>query len=184
MTAFTVISNALVAVGAKPFATTIQALRDNLAAAFEGDAVAVAAGVTLRLGALQRLVAGDTIRFRDDTTRSTTATSFANSASVGIVQSGQIRVTLEHRAVAGTSEARIVRLRAGISTTVGGTWSTGTTFTARSVDIDVQPGDQISFQHRHTVGSSSTEIRNCRISTDTSTRMFPADNFGQWDNMV
>lgn len=36
--AWTTISNALVAVGAKPFATTIQALRDNLPAAFAGDA--------------------------------------------------------------------------------------------------------------------------------------------------
>ena len=52
MTAFTVISNALVAVGAKPFATTMQALRDNVIAAFEGDATAVAAGVTLRDAAL------------------------------------------------------------------------------------------------------------------------------------
>lgn len=52
MTAFTTISNALVAVGAKPFATTVQAFRDNLLAAFEGDATAVAAGVTLKFPAL------------------------------------------------------------------------------------------------------------------------------------
>lgn len=37
MTAYTTISNALVAVGAKPFATTIQALRDNILAIQEGD---------------------------------------------------------------------------------------------------------------------------------------------------
>jgi hypothetical protein len=36
MTAYTTISNALVAVGAKPFATTIQALRDNPIAIAEG----------------------------------------------------------------------------------------------------------------------------------------------------
>lgn len=52
MTAWTTISNALVAVGAKPFATTIQALRDNVVSAFEGDATAVAAGVTLKDPAL------------------------------------------------------------------------------------------------------------------------------------
>lgn len=40
MTAYTTISNALVAVGAKPFATTIQALRDNILAIQEGDATA------------------------------------------------------------------------------------------------------------------------------------------------
>lgn len=52
MTAFTTISDALVQVGAKPFATTIQALRDNLLSAFEGDSTAVAAGVTLQFAAL------------------------------------------------------------------------------------------------------------------------------------
>ena len=52
MTAWTTISNALVAVGAKPFASTMQALRDNVIAAFEGDATAVSAGVTLRDAAL------------------------------------------------------------------------------------------------------------------------------------
>lgn len=36
MTAWTTISNALVAVGAKPFATTMQSLRDNISAALEG----------------------------------------------------------------------------------------------------------------------------------------------------
>jgi len=40
MPAYTTISNALVAVGAKPFATTIQALRDNPLAIAEGDATA------------------------------------------------------------------------------------------------------------------------------------------------
>lgn len=36
MTAWTELANALVAVGAKPFATTVQALRDNVRAAAEG----------------------------------------------------------------------------------------------------------------------------------------------------
>lgn len=40
MPAFTTISNALVAVGAKPFATTMQALRDNPLAIAEGDPTA------------------------------------------------------------------------------------------------------------------------------------------------
>lgn len=40
MPAYTNISNGLVAVGAKPFATTMQALRDNPLAIAEGDALA------------------------------------------------------------------------------------------------------------------------------------------------
>lgn len=40
MTTFTFISNALVAVGAKPFATTVQAFRDNILSGLEADASA------------------------------------------------------------------------------------------------------------------------------------------------
>lgn len=43
MTTYTTITNALVAVGAKPFATTIQALRDNPIAIAENDASVPAA---------------------------------------------------------------------------------------------------------------------------------------------
>lgn len=52
MPAYTNISNALVAVGAKPFATTIQALRDNPLAIAEGDPTAVAAWHTIKDPAL------------------------------------------------------------------------------------------------------------------------------------
>jgi len=53
MTTYTTITNALVAVGAKPFATTIQALRDNPLAIAEADAT-VPAGLlpTVLLGTL------------------------------------------------------------------------------------------------------------------------------------
>ena len=53
MTTYTTISNALVAVGAKPFATTIQALRDNTLAIAEADAsVAASLLPTVLLGTL------------------------------------------------------------------------------------------------------------------------------------
>lgn len=53
MTTYTTITNALVAVGAKPFATTIQALRDNPIAIGEADST-VPAGLlpTVLLGTL------------------------------------------------------------------------------------------------------------------------------------
>lgn len=53
MTTFTSISNALVAVGAKPFATTVQALRDNPLAIAEAD-TSVAANLlpTVLLGTI------------------------------------------------------------------------------------------------------------------------------------
>jgi hypothetical protein len=52
MPAYTNISNGLVAVGAKPFATTMQALRDNPLAIAEGDPVAVGLGITIKDAAL------------------------------------------------------------------------------------------------------------------------------------
>lgn len=53
MTTYTTISNALVAVGAKPFATTIQALRDNTLAIAEADAsVSASLLPTVLLGTL------------------------------------------------------------------------------------------------------------------------------------
>jgi hypothetical protein len=56
MTTFTTISNALVAVGAKPFATTVQALRDNPIAIGEADssvALALLGGRKILLETIQ-----------------------------------------------------------------------------------------------------------------------------------
>lgn len=183
MTAWTTISNALVAVGAKPFATTIQALRDNVLAAMEGDATAHAAGVSLRLAALQRIVVGNTIKGRVDTTFSIPSTNFNRPTAFGFMQTGTVRATFEHRADAGTSEARFVRVRAGVLTALA-THSQGTTFAARSLDIDVIPGDLIGFEHRHVGGTNNSEIRFMRISTNAASFVFPMDNYGAWENMT
>ena len=62
MTAYTSLPNSAVQPGGRPRGSTITALRDNLPAAFEGDATAVAAGVVVRDAALSTVV---TIAGRD-----------------------------------------------------------------------------------------------------------------------
>ena len=52
MTTFTSLPNTAVQPGGRPRGSTMTALRDNLPAAFEGDATAIAAGVVLRDAAL------------------------------------------------------------------------------------------------------------------------------------
>lgn len=74
MTAHTTISNALVAVGAKPFATTMQAMRDNLYSVIEGDATAIAAGKQIARAALLDAIIN---RAKLDTTLVTQAYSIA-----------------------------------------------------------------------------------------------------------
>jgi hypothetical protein len=175
MTAWTTITNALVAVGAKPFASTMQALRDNPVAAFEGDPTAVAAGVTLRQAATERLVAGDAIRLRNDATSASVLV--ATTLQHAFVQGGQIRVFFSHRHVTGganVSRAFIQRQRAGVSFATVATWDTASTgFVNRSADVDIQPGDIIRIQHQ-TVGSGNSEVANSRFQVATGQVVWPS----------
>lgn len=81
MTAHTTISNALVAVGAKPFATTVQAMRDNLYSVIEGDATAVAAGKQVARAALVDAIIN---RAKLDSTLVTQAYSLTTGTSVTV----------------------------------------------------------------------------------------------------
>lgn len=157
----------------------------NPISAFEGDPTAVAAGVTLRLAALQRLVAGDEIRLRNDQTRSTAATSFVDAGfGSGFIQAGTVRVTFAHRHANGgaNSEVRIRRQRAGSITTVN-TYSTNSTgFVDRSEDVEVQPGDRLFLEHRISSGINNGEITISRIRASANTLLWPTDNFGLVEN--
>jgi hypothetical protein len=177
MTAWTTISNALVAVGAKPFATTIQALRDNLAATAEGASGAP----RIWLPALERLVVGSTIKLRADAAVlvSTTTFTVVPGFIIDTIQAGTIRVTFEHRRNTNASEVRLLRRRAGVNTAFGTVSTTSTTFVADSIDLDVQPGDRIQVQHRNTGGTDS-EIRNVRLTLDAACYFWPVgSSFGE-----
>ena len=154
MASWTNLVNATFIPGRPILGSTGLALRDNLAAFIEGAASAP----KLWIGALERLVAGNTLRASLDT-----ETPADTSVYLGVLQLGQIRVYAEHRAPGPgvTSTVAFVRHRASGSTTVA-TWSltNNGTWTARSADVDVQPGDLIEI--RHTI-SSGGAVRNRRI---------------------
>ena len=141
------------------------ALRDN--------PIAIAEGATgaprLYLGALERISAGNQIRLRDDQARTTSVTTFfSTSVSFDFLQSGTVRVSAEHRTTSGGTavEMRFERERAGVQTVLS-TWATtSTSFTTRTLDVAVIPGDKVLVTHRSTASGVSSEIRNRRASTN------------------
>lgn len=141
--------------------------RDQVEASFEGESGAY----RLRIGALQRLTAGDEIRSRTDGVQS------GNGAkhTFAFLQVGSVRINFSHQgAVAQASTASIVRTRNSTSTTVA-TWTTpaSTGWYARTADVDVLPGDLITIQNS---GGASVQIRLIRIQTDGED-LFPAGSY-------
>lgn len=181
MTAWTTISNALVAVGAKPFATTIQAMRDNLLAAFEGATGAP----RLHYSAMDRLRAGDEIRWSRATLAAVTSSTFTlvTGSSWGFIQAGNIRIRFNHWRTASTSEVRVRRTRAGTTSTLTtlSSVSGSAPGTAQSYDCDVQPGDLVFLEHRNTSGATSN-VQDVTLGVLNATDiLIPADDamFGQ-----
>lgn len=127
----------------------------------------------LALRALEQVDVGEAVRVRRDAVQ---AQSLANGQimiglSFDLMQRGNIRVALDHmtQSVAGT--ARIIRYRADVSTVIA-SWTSGSSYVARSADVPVLPGDQIRIE---SVGSNVTGnhyLRNCRIKT-AGMNLFP-----------
>lgn len=134
----------------------------------------------LLLAALERLTPGTSIRMRADAVDAVTGSAFATIAgfTVDFLQAGTVRIAFEHRVnVNNTSEVRVYRRRAGTSTLLTTISQTGTTFVAKTYDVDVQPGDRVFLQHRNT-SSSTSEVRNLRLQVDTNVFYWPPSNFG------
>jgi len=154
-----------------------QALAENVKAAFEGDATAVADGVTLRLPALQRLTAGTSVRVRNDAMVAGTAP--VDFITVGFLQAGTVRFEIEHRVQSGGDvvEATVRRTRAGTETVMQ-TWTTSSTsFVARSYDATVQPGDLWVLRNRRSSGvADDVEGRNARLSIMAGEYLWPSQS--------
>ena len=192
MTAWTTISNALVAVGAKPFASTMQALRDNVIAAFEGDPTAQAAGITLRGEAVARwgtglpvltVSAANTYTLPQDSRAGLDFTSGAEATSstsnvvaatyVVRAYSGTIRLRASHRFQSISAGSSVLELFKN-----GGlvqSWSTTSgTAVQRTADVAVASNDVFEWRHRRSGGSapddsivSETSITANRAYADT-----------------
>ena len=140
--------------------------RDNPIAMFEGAPGAP----NLQFAALGTLVAGSTIRSRVDAAQSTSSVSDVLAMGFGFAQPGTIRLSCEHQhGGSSTSSVSISFKRWRVNTLtnlVTYTIPNGTTWTARTLDITVLPGDTIGAYITGWAGGAISSIRNIRLSTD------------------
>lgn len=176
MTVWTTISSGLVAVGAKPFATTIQALRDNPVAISEGASGAP----RILLPAVEDLLAGTSVRTNQTGPFSVSGTAFTAATGWSFIQSGTITISVRHFQSGGNnSEVRIQRVRGGTTTTLTtlstGTGSPGAT---QTYDADVLAGDVILLQNRNTNAASSSTINIVELQVDAAVSLWPTGGAG------
>ncbi len=166
MTAWTSILNALVAVGAKPFATTVQALRDNPIALTEGavGAPRIVGAAIKRLADMPVLTvtAADTYDARilsnlvSGVLTNNTATYVTLGTKTVVLATGTIRFKAFHSAnddAAGAADvSQLSVMKNGVEVL---SWTTGSNNVERTADIAVVPGDVILWRHRRQSGTST-----------------------------
>ena len=132
-------------------------------AAFENP-VAIAEGAAdaprLYLRALEQLTAGDELRAGVDGAVNADVGATV-TFSIAFAQTGTVRVSFEHQ----FSSPTISRLRVGVSTTLHTFANPSDVWTARTADVDVLPGDQITISATNSAGSPQDIIRLQRFST-------------------
>lgn len=128
--------------------------------------------------ALERLTAGTTQAaiYAETQVGPVSDNSWADIWQFGMLQGGTLRFTCETRESVnnlGQAEVRIVRMRSDVETNISVGSVDGTTFTALSLDVSVQPGDLFTVQHRQTQNNNAAaETRNMRLST-TGQDLYP-----------
>ena len=137
-----------------------------------GNPIAIVLGKTgaprLRIGALQRLTAGDELRLDDPEARVTADRGTDETFEVfAFAQKGTVKVTVTWTTISTNSSAIIKRKRAGVVTTLG-TSPTETggpnEFTISSVSV--QPGDALLVELNVEVGTGRARIDRIRIYTN------------------
>lgn len=119
-------------------------------------------GITI--DALQRIEAGDEIRSRKDSV--TSGAAQFTVLSFGFLQVGSVRVTFEHRGDSGRSgAAQVVRARNAVEAIVANYNTSSAGYVARTVDVDVLPGDRLDIIHT-AGGAGNAYLRNVRIQTN------------------
>jgi len=139
--------------------------RDNPIAMFEGAPGAP----NLKFEALGTLVAGSTLRSRNDSIQSTTGTD-TMFYSFGFAQPGVIRLYAEQQH-GGVSISNVSmsfrRWRAGVLTNlITYSIAIGTTWNGRTLDVSVIPGDTIVVYASGGAGGAISEVRNIRLFTN------------------
>lgn len=179
--AWTTLLNALFLPGKPITGATGTALRDNPIAIAEGEAGAP----RILLPALERIVAGSTVKYRADATFPIAVATFTlvTNSNIGFMQAGTIRISLDHRKVsgAGQCETRIRRTRGAVVSAVTTFTNATTSFVTETQDVAVQPGDVLDIAIRDSAGATS-EVRNIRYSASSTTFLWPVDRAGAIEN--
>ncbi len=181
MTTYTAIPNGDIDQDSPVTQPLLTLMRDNPIAITEGAAGAP----RILLGALERLSAGSTIKYRADAVFSITSTTFTlvTNSNISFMQAGTVRVSLEHRRGAGgASEARIRRTRGTVVTAVTTFSTTNSTFTAETADVSIQPGDILDIVLRNTNSAVAADVQNIRYSCDPANFLWPVDRYGMIEN--
>lgn len=168
MTDYTAITEAETNPGAPAKSSLWKRWAKNWIAGFEGALGAP----RLRLTALENPAAGTVERSAIAAVQSSTITSISGSTAVhtfGFGQSGTVRMMAEHRSPnAGgvVSTLRFRRWRAGSYTTLQDWTMTSATWAARSLDVDILPGDTLEIYHWTSSGANPSEVRNAGFFTN------------------
>lgn len=193
MASWTDIANNLVAVGAKPFATTMQALRDNVIAALggapgaprlHGDAVGTLANEGLPVLAV---AAGNTYRASEASFITTDGSLVTNSTSDVVAKSfenklytGSMRFFATHRS-STTSSVETSVLSIYKNSVLQATWSEPSNVPqGRSIDLAVEPDDVIEWRHRITNSSGDSVVSDIFVeASDAYQEVIPLGRASQ-----
>lgn len=137
--------------------------RANLLASFQ----AAAGAPRLAVGALERLNAGDTQRALNANSFDSNSATYVTPWSFMVLQGGTVRIKWDQSTAdsAVESTARVAITRAGTTTGYGENVTNSETPVTASVDITVQPGDVISFQHKTADILDTVTIENLIVAT-------------------
>lgn len=161
MTDYTVITDSQVDPDAPITSGLGYAWRDNPIAIAEGAPGAP----RINQGAIDRVSAGNSIRWRADAEFSGATASTITSPLIPIMQVGTVRITFDHRTSPGTAgSASVIRRRAGGDTSMA-SFANSTTYVSRTVDVSVLPGDNI-FINVSSGATISPFYRNFRLGTN------------------
>lgn len=160
MTTYIDVPDTQVQTDAPVTSTLMTQLRDNPIAMMEGSADAP----RLRPQAMYSpLTAGDSLAYVARSDISNTTNVYKIGIDFTFVQSGTIRATLEHRTGgSGTSYANIFLNDVSVILWL----TTSSSYVFRSIDIDVEPGEVLSFRHLVTGTSVTSFMRNMAIRTN------------------
>ncbi len=157
MTAYTNHPDAIFEVGKPNIGATHLEARDNLIAFGEGDDTAP----KLALKAIERLVAGDSVRAR---LRGASADPATISTSHGFTQIGSVRVNITNFSGPANSAAHSISRTRGGTTTVISSHSGSLLSYPITIDVDVLPGDRVNIVS--TSNGGSTGQVEATIATD------------------